>query len=245
MIRILLIVIFLLLFSIVSIPLYLVEYFIGKSNPRMKVRFAQSLVDKIFHCILFLSGTKVTVKGLENIPSEEAVLYVANHRSYFDILIGYSTVPNLTSFIAKKEMAHIPCISHWMRILKCLFLDRDNVREGLKTVLQGIEQIKDGYSIFIMPEGTRNQDTAMLPFHEGSLKFAEKSGCAIIPVAMNNTDAIFENHLPWIKKAHVIIEYGKPVYPKDLSKEQKKFLGSHIQSIIKETLDKNAPDVIK
>jgi 1-acyl-sn-glycerol-3-phosphate acyltransferase len=215
----------------------------GKIDPHKKIKSSQTIVVGALNVIMFLAGVKKTVIGLENVPKDEAVLYVANHRSYFDIVVGYATIPTLTGFISKKEMEHIPCVSRWMRNLQCLFLDRDNTREGLKTVLQGIEQIKNGYSIFIMPEGTRNQESEMLPFHEGSLKFAEKSGCAILPVSMNNTDEIFENHFPWIHMAHVIIEYGKPIYVKDLSKEDKKFLGAYVQKIISTTLEKNQPNV--
>jgi 1-acyl-sn-glycerol-3-phosphate acyltransferase len=241
--RTIMILLYLIIFAIISIPLFLIEFIIGKFNPHMKIKTSQSIVVSALSHILFLSGVKTTVIGLENVPKDEAVLYVANHRSYFDIVIGYTTVPTLTGFISKIEMEHIPCISHWMRNLQCLFLDRDNARNGLKTVLQGIEQIKNGYSIFIMPEGTRNQEKEMLPFHEGSFKFAEKSGCAIIPIAMNNADNILENHFPWIHKTHVIIEYGKPIYTNDLSKEEKKFLGVHVQKIISNTLEKNEPNV--
>jgi 1-acyl-sn-glycerol-3-phosphate acyltransferase len=241
--RTILIALFLIIFAIISIPLFLMEFIIGKINPHNKIKSSQSIVVGALNIILLLAGVKKTVIGLENVPKDEAVLYVANHRSYFDIVVGYTTVPTLTGFISKKEMEHIPCISHWMRNLQCLFLDRDNTREGLKTVLQGIEQIKNGYSIFIMPEGTRNHESEMLPFHEGSLKFAEKSGCAIIPVSMNNTDEIFENHFPWVHKSHVIIEYGKPIYVKDLPKEDKKFLGAYVQKIISTTLEKNQPNV--
>jgi 1-acyl-sn-glycerol-3-phosphate acyltransferase len=81
----------------------------------------------------------------------------------------------------------------------------------------------------------------MLPFKEGSFKIAEKTGCAIIPVSISNTDELFEKHVPHIHSGHVIIEYGKPIYPKELSKEQSKFLGSYVQEIIRETLEKNAP----
>jgi 1-acyl-sn-glycerol-3-phosphate acyltransferase len=189
--------------------------------------------------MLFISGTKKTVIGLENIPKDEAVLYVANHRSYFDIIVGYTSVPNLTGFVAKKEMQKVPFIRVWMRYLNCLFLDRDDIREGLKMVLDGVALVKNGYSIWISPEGTRNQGKDLLPFKEGSLKIAEKSGCAIIPVALSNTDAQLEKQTPWVKSAHVIIEFGKPIYPKDLDKEQRKFLGSHVQKLLQTTLDKN------
>ena len=154
-------------------------------------------------------------------------------------MVAYTSVPNLTGFIAKKEIAKIPFLRTWMRYLNCLFLDRDNIREGLKTILEGVELVKKGYSVFISPEGTRNHQKEMLPFKEGSLKIAEKSGCPIIPVSLSNTDEVFENHFPWVRKTHVIIEFGKPVYPKELEKEQQKHLGAYVQNIIKETLEKN------
>ena len=80
----------------------------------------------------------------------------------------------------------------------------------------------------------------MLPFHEGSLKIAEKTGCAIIPISMNNTAAIFENQFPRIKKVHVVMEYGKPIYPKELDKDTRKHLGAYCQNLIQETINRNA-----
>ncbi len=127
----------------------------------------------------------------------------------------------------------------WMKALYCLFLDREDIKAGLKTILQGIEYIKRGISICIFPEGTRNRTDEMLPFKEGSMKIAEKTGCPIIPMAITNSAEIFENHLPFIRPCHVILEYGTPILPGELSKEEKKFLGSYTQSQIQKMLDKN------
>ena len=80
----------------------------------------------------------------------------------------------------------------------------------------------------------------MLPFKEGSFKMAEKTGCAIIPMAITNSAEILENHLPKVKPVHVIVEYGKPVYPNELDKDTRKKLGAHCQEIIAEMLNKNA-----
>lgn len=237
--RLILVVLFLLLFFIISIPLYLILWIIGRFNRRAMVAASQKIVVGAFHMIHFISGLKKTVIGRDNIPKEEAVLYIANHRSYFDVPVAYSTLPTLTGFMAKKEIGKIPFLSYWMRFLQCLFLDRNDIKQGLKTILKGIDLIKDGYSVFISPEGTRSQSSEMLPFKEGSFKIAQKTGCAIIPVAISNTEELFETHSPWIHPAHVIIEYGKPIYPKDLSKENQKFLGSYVQTIIREMLEKN------
>ncbi len=237
--RFILVILFLVIFFIISIPLYLIELIIGRFSHHAMVASSQTIVVAAFHVVLFISGVRRTVIGRENIPKEEAVLYISNHRSYFDVPIAYTSVPTLTGFMSKKELGKIPFLSTWMRFLQCLFLDRDDIKQGLKTILKGIDQVKAGYSVFISPEGTRNHGKEMLPFKEGSFKIAEKTGCAIIPVAITNSDEAFENHSPWIRAAHVIIEYGKPIYPKDLSREQLKFLGSHVQGVIRDMLVKN------
>ena len=136
-------------------------------------------------------------------------------------------------------MEKIPLLSTWMKRLHCLFLNRTDIKQGLKTILTGIQKIKDGISICIFPEGTRNHEPELLPFKEGSLKMAEKTGCAIIPMAITNSDNIFENHIPKIKPVHVTLEYGKPIYPKELSKEEKKFLGAYTRSVIQDMLNKH------
>ena len=245
--RTLLILIFLLLYFIYSIPSLLVLWLIGKitKNERLVFKIAKAHVAWAFGVICFLGGVKRNVIGLETVPTDTPVLFVANHRGIFDIVVAYSLVPNLTSFVSKKEIAKVPFIAQWMRLMKCLFLDRNDIKQGMKTILQGIDQIKDGYSIFIMPEGTRNHTDKLLPFHEGSFKFAQKTGCPIIPVALTNTDDVFENHFPFIRKTDVTIMFGEPIYIDKLDKEDKKFVGAYSQKIIQENLDKIQSGMIK
>lgn len=241
MIRFIFVVIFLVSFLILSIPVFLVEWLIGKCNRRAKDYSSLRIVQWGFKCILKITGVKVTVIGEENVP-DEAVLFIGNHRSFFDILLTYSRCRRLTGYVAKDSMEKIPLLSTWMRYLYCLFLNRENPKEGLKTILQAIEYVKQGISICIFPEGTRNKgdELSMLPFKDGSFKIATKTGCPIVPISMNNTAAIFENQFPRIKKTHVIIEYGTPIYPKELDKEAQKHIGIHCQTIIQETIQKNA-----
>ena len=170
-------------------------------------------------------------------PKDRAVLYVGNHKSYFDILLTYSRVPRLTGYVAKKEMESFPILSIWMKRLHCLFLDRKDIKQGLKTILTGIDLIKNGISVCIFPEGTRNKSNdRLLPFKEGSLKMAEKTGCPIIPFAITNSSKLFEDHMPFVRPCDIIIEYGKPIYPAELPKEEKKFLGAYCRKQIEDML---------
>ena len=240
MIRSILVFVFAVCFLILSTPLMLAEWIIGKFNMDVKNRSSLAIVNWGFRCILHLAGAKITYLGEDHVPTDEPVLYVANHQSYFDVIATYVRVPRPTGYVAKIEMLKYPLLRNWMNNLHCLFLDRNDLKQGLKTILTCIEKVKSGISICIFPEGTRSKvpDT-FLPFKDGSFKVAEKSGCAIIPITINNSAALWENHAPWIRKAHVVIEYGKPIYMKDLSREDKKNIGAYVQNIIKETYSKN------
>lgn len=236
--RIVLVALSIALFLILFLPVYFVLWIVGKFNPHAKVAASQKIVGKAFQFVLFCAGTKRTTLGRENVPTDQAVLYVGNHRSLADIPLTYITVPTLTGFVAKKEIEKVPLFSWWMRNLNCLFLDRNDMKAGLKTIMTGIEHIKNGYSMFIMPEGTRNRgkELELLPFKEGSFKMAEKTGCPIIPVAFSGASAIFEDQAPWVKKTHVIVHYGTPIYPNDLTKEERKHLGVLVRDTITQML---------
>lgn len=240
MIRFICVAIFLVVFLILSIPVFFVEWLIGKKNRETRDFSSLRIVQWGFRCILRIAGVETTVIGLENVP-DEPVLFIGNHRSYFDILLTYSRCKRLTGYIAKKEMLRYPLLRDWMKRLYCLFLDRSTPKEGLKTILTAIDYIKQGISICIFPEGTRNtgEELSMLPFHSGSFKIAEKTGCTIIPMSLNNTAAIFENHMPLVKKTHVILEYGKPIRLSEMDKETRKHVASYCQDLIQETIRKN------
>ena len=240
MIRFILVVVALLGFFFVIIPLVIGEYLVSKRNAKRQQEHSLRIVQAMFRLIFRLTGSTLTIKGQDNVP-EGAVLYVGNHRSYFDIIVGYAVVPNLAGFVAKKEMTRYPVLSDWMRLVNCLFLNRDDIKEGLKTILEGIEKVKQGISIWIFPEGTRNENEDildLLPFKEGSLKIAEKSGCPVIPVAFTGTADIFESHIPFMRPSHVTIEFGEPIYVKKLPPELRKRSGAYTRDRIIEMLKK-------
>lgn len=242
MIRFLLVCIVVVGFLILSIPVLFVEWLIGLAAPKVKDRSSLHLIQGVFRLVIRIAGIEATVIGHEKVPTDQPVLYIGNHRSFFDILLTYIQCPDRTGYVAKKEMIKIPLLSNWMKYLHCLFLDRDNIKEGLKTILSGVDKVKNGISICIFPEGTRNKgkdELELLPFHEGSFKIATKSGCPIIPIALSNTSAVFEDQFPRIKARKVVIEYGDPIYPEQLSKEEKKFLGVYCRKQITEMLTRN------
>ena len=133
MIRLIFVALFVVLFLIIGIPVLGIEWLIGKVSKKTMDYSSLRLVQWAFNMIIKLAGIELTVIGEENI-SEGPVLYIGNHRSFFDIVITYARCKNLTGYIAKKEMLSIPLLRTWMKRLYCLFLDRENPKEGLNTV---------------------------------------------------------------------------------------------------------------
>lgn len=225
MLRFLIVIIFVILFLVLSLPVLLIEWIVGKFDKHAKDVACQKIIQTAFKFILWFCGTKLDVYGEENLPTDTPALYVGNHRSIFDILIFYTRVKSLTGIISKKEMNIIPIFNIWMRNINCYFLDRENIKDGLKMVLYAIDSIKKGIGILIFPEGTRNKEEgSVLPFKGGSFKIAEKSKCDVVPFAIINSAAIFENHKPALKSSHVILVIGKPIKTADFTKDDFKEL---------------------
>ena len=153
MIRFILVVLIVLLYLIVGIPILLIEWLIGKINPRVRDISSLRMVQGIFKFILWVTGAKIDYISHENVPKDQAVLYVGNHSSYFDILLTYSQCPDLTGYVAKAEMLKYPLLRDWMKRLYCLFLDRSDMRAGMQMILTGIDYIKrESPSVFSRKE---------------------------------------------------------------------------------------------
>lgn len=183
--RSVLIVIFVFFYLLLGLPVLGAMWIIHKFAPAWADMAQLRLVQWAFRVIIFLSGADIEFIGEENVPKDEAVLYIGNHRSFFDIIITYSRCPRLTGYITKQSITKIPVLGLWMKRLHCLFLDRDDIKQGLKVVLAAIDQVKSGISICVFPEGTRckNKDdlTDVQSFKEGTFKVATKSKCKIVP----------------------------------------------------------------
>lgn len=246
LIRFIITVCFVILYLILTIPVLVVLWLIGLRNPSLRERGARVMIRWAFRTILKLDGVRITAIGQERIPKDQAVLYIGNHRSFFDILLTYTLVPGLTGYVAKKELSKFPVFRVWMEYIHCLFLDRSSVKEGLKMILAGVDKIRNGISVFIFPEGTRSNtpdELDMLEFHSGSLKMASKADCPIVPVALLNTRNIFEAHFPKIRKTHVVIEFGEPIVLSDLDPQDRKNIGPYTKNCLEAMLQKNKPMV--
>jgi 1-acyl-sn-glycerol-3-phosphate acyltransferase len=242
MLRSIFVILFVGLFLILSLPILGILQLVGRISPRTRDRGCQAVISWAFRRILRIAGTKVTVLGEENIPADQAALFVGNHRSFFDVIATYPCMKRPGGYIAKDSLEKVPLLNLWMRAIYCFFLNRSDLKAGMQMILDAIAQIKDGRNVFVFPEGTRSKnatDTPLLPFHEGSFRIATKTGCPIIPVAINNSVNILEAHAPRLKATHIVIAFGTPIDTKSLTRDEKKHIGEYTRGILTEMLEKN------
>lgn len=182
-----------------------------------------------------ISDSRAVVKGLENIP-EGPCVFVSNHQAIFDVFLLISNIDKQFGFVAKKEIRSYPFIGFWINAMHSVFIDRSSLREGMKSINEGVERIRDGYSLVIFPEGTRSLGTEMLPFHRGSMKLALKSGAPIVPITLDGTYKVLEtgNQV----RGHVMnLIIHKPVIPGQLSEGDRRNLSDVVFGTIKGGLE--------
>lgn len=223
------------LYLLLGLPFLGIYWIIGKFNKPLADRLTFKSVQWIFKIIYKTAGAKVKVIGMENIPKDTPVLYIANHLSLFDIVITYALCPGVTGYIAKDSIKKVPILPIWMTRTYGLFLNRENIKEGLRVITEAIETVKSGKaSIFIFPEGTRSKNGELGEFKGGSFKIAMRSGCPIIPVCIQNTDKISKDRKLNFRKTDVTITYLPPLYPDKLLPEEKKHIGEFVKGKIEE-----------
>ncbi|KRU24195.1 1-acyl-sn-glycerol-3-phosphate acyltransferase [Clostridium sporogenes] len=183
-------------------------------------------------------GIKINKKGLENVP-DGPCLFVGNHQGLLDVPVVVSSLDKYVGFVAKKEMLKLKILTYWMKEMKCVFMDRQNVRAAVKTINEGVENLKNGYSMLIFPEGTRSRGENLGEFKKGSMKLGIKAGVPIVPIAINGTYNVLEANGRKIKAADVDLIICPPIYPNELSKEEQNNLSATIKDIIQKELEKS------
>ncbi|MCD7775659.1 MAG: 1-acyl-sn-glycerol-3-phosphate acyltransferase [Clostridiales bacterium] len=202
----------------------------GREEDRRRIlnRKAYGLVNSLST----LLGITYDIKGKENIP-DCPVLYAANHQGIFDALVMLVKMREPCGFLIKKEAASIPILSRWMREMGCVFVDRQNPREAVKAVSEGVEIIKSGRSLVVFPEGKRSRSSEIGEFKNGAFKIAQRAGCPVVPVLIDGTYKIWEERKR-LRKAKIKIRILPFVEVKSMSREEFKSIAPKVRQMIEE-----------
>ena len=185
--------------------------------------------------LFWVSGTKVHVKGLENIPKEGCV-FMANHQSSLDILLIYGYLKTPMAMIAKKALAHVILVGSWMKSLGCYLIDTKDPAQAMKLFQKAVRILKEeNYSVLIYPEGTRSRRAEMLPLKPGSMRLPLMAHCPIVPISISGSWKLMYGHKLLMPK-HVDIVVHPPISTEHCTKDEQVQLLQRVDTAIKSGL---------
>ena len=152
------------------------------------------------------SRARFHISGMENIPKDKAVVIVSNHQGDFDIAVFLAYLPVPHGYIAKIEINKVPLLRDWMKLMRCVFIDRSSIRQTAGVMLEAIKTLKNNHTMVLFPEGTRSKSDKMGEFKAASFKLATKAGVPIVPVSISGTYKILEANNGLIKPADVYVK---------------------------------------
>ena len=161
---------------------------------------------------------KVKVEGLEKVPTDSKFLFVQNHRSNLDPVIAFVVLKKFrTAIISKPKNFNIIYLGKLMRRCHFIPINRNNPREGIKSINRAVELVKEkDTSIIVYPEGTRNRhDNNVLPFKNGTFKIAQKTNIPIVIASIEGTEKI-KHRSPW-RSTKVLFKFIETVNPSDFN----------------------------
>lgn len=185
---------------------------------------------------LFLAGIRVRVRGLENIPPADSLVFMANHQSNFDIPLLLTHIPRPFGFLAKIELFRIPLFNWGMYRMNCIPIDRANRQAAVESLKQAAAKMHAGQSVMVFPEGTRSPDGALLPFKKGGFQLALQAGVPIVPVAINGTFNVMNKKTHRIKAGAVELQVFPPIDPTPLTEAEIPTLMETVRSQIASAL---------
>jgi 1-acyl-sn-glycerol-3-phosphate acyltransferase len=150
------------------------------------------------------------VTGLENLPADRPFMLYGNHQGMFDVVAISGTCPIPLAVVYKKELKGVPLLQQIYDCTRSYAMDREDVRQSLTVIQNVTEELKQGRSFVIFPEGTRSRKgNEMLEFHGGSFRCAIKSKCTVIPMALIDSFRVLDEK--GSKPVTVQLHYLKPI----------------------------------
>jgi 1-acyl-sn-glycerol-3-phosphate acyltransferase len=215
MIRTAIVAVFLSLYTLVLGPPLILYTLITRSGDLMYWVGVKGVV-----FITWVTGMRVRVEGLENIPAG-VCMFAANHTSNADAAAIVGAIPRRLAIFGRKTLFDIPIVGLAFRLAKFVPVDRGNREAALAAVKQGVEYMKTGSSFLVYPEGTRSPDGRLLRFKKGTFVMAIEAGVPIVPVACSGAHLVMKKKSLVIHPGKVTVRFGEPIAAAGYTVEQR------------------------
>lgn len=167
--------------TITSILIFLFSFI----APNHKISYLPGIMWGRFCCYIFFINVKVS--GLENIDRKQSYVFAANHQSAFDILAVYGWLPYIFKWLLKIELRKVPFLGAACQSAGHIFVDRSNPVAAKNSMAKAVEQLRNGVSVVIFPEGTRTKTGKLGKFKRGAFLLAMELKLPIVPITISGS----------------------------------------------------------
>lgn len=182
--------------------------------------------------ILWISGIRAEIRGIEKIEPRRSYIYMSNHQSNFDIPVLLSKLNVQFRWLAKAELFRIPIFGRAMRGAGYISIDRADRESAFESLAIAARSIRNGTSVLVFPEGTRSPDGRLLPFKKGGFVLAVDAGVPIVPIVIQGSHAIMAKGGYLIRRRPVQIFVGPLVETSGYTRRTKEDLMQRVRGIM-------------
>lgn len=182
---------------------------------------------------------RVTIvsSGEENLPEEDGYILYPNHQGMFDVLAFLETMKRPFSLVFKQEVKDIILLKQIREALHYIPMDRSDMKQSMKVILEASHRVKAGENFLIFAEGTRSRNgNETLPFKAGAFKAATRAKAPIVPVALLDSYAPFDRSTT--EPVTVQIHYMKPMYYEEYAGMKTTEIALEVEKRIREEIHK-------
>ena len=201
-------------------------------NPRLAL-YLTWILDRM---VLFQAGVRVQAEGLEKLKSGQGYIFIANHRSFIDILALFKILPGDFRFLGKKEVFKIPAVGFALRTMGMIEVDRSDHEAATRSIERAAGELSAGRSITLFPEGTRSRMKTMLPFKKGAFVLAIQAQVPIVPITILGADYTLQPDTMQLLPGTVRIIIHDPIETKGLTLDDRGDLLERARKVIEEPL---------
>jgi len=161
--------------------------------------------------LLRVWGVEVEVDWPHDFDPGGPYVVMANHTSHIDVPILFMALPFVPGFVAKKELDRVPFLSMALRAGGHVLLDRADRTSAIRALRSAAEQVRQGKTVVVFPEGTRGDGRTLLPFKKGGFLIAKTADVAILPVGIQGSSSVLPRGAS-LPRSHVVhVRVGDPI----------------------------------
>ena len=217
--------------SVCSIPIIAVGWFDKEKY------YTGKLIKMWARWVIWSTGVQYEIEGLNNLNLNKQYIFMSNHESALDIVLGVAAIPSNIVFLAKKELFRVPIFGWAMNSAGMIKIDRQNPEIARESVSKAVETLMySSFSTLIYPEGTRSNGEELLPFKKGGFILAIRTQLPVVPITIVGAGNVLPKGTLAIKKSSIKIIIDAPLETQGMELINKENLLQDCRNIIHQNL---------